>query len=72
MNQAVAARRVLLRSFLLRRHGQAWFEGVLLPKFAPVTIAVLLATQVLIFASQADHIMGRFLHVVPIAVPITL
>src|SRR5438309_5244523 len=43
---------VLLRSFLLRR-GVAWFEEVLLPKFAPVTIAALLATLVLIFAFQS-------------------
>lgn len=28
----------LLRAVLIRRHGRAWFEGVLLPKFAPVTI----------------------------------
>ena len=63
---------VLLRTLLLRRHGQAWFEGVLLPKFAPVTIAALLATLVLIFAFQADNITGRFFHVVLIAVPITL
>ena len=63
---------VLLRSFLLRRHGQAWFEGVLLPKFAPVTIGALLATLVLIFAFQADNITGRFFNVVLIAVPITL
>ncbi len=63
---------VLLRSFLLRRHGRAWFEGVLLPKFAPVTIAALLATLVLIFAFQAENITGRFFHVVLIAVPITL
>jgi ACR3 family arsenite transporter len=63
---------VLLRSFLLRRHGQAWFEGVLLPRFAPVTIAALLATLVLIFAFQADNITGRFVHVLLIAVPITL
>lgn len=63
---------VLLRTVLLRRHGQAWFEGVLLPKFAPLTISALLATLVLIFAFQADNITGRFFHVVLIAVPITL
>jgi ACR3 family arsenite transporter len=63
---------VLLRSWLLRRHGQRWFEGVLLPKFGPVTICALLATLVLIFAFQADNITGRFLHVLLIAVPITL
>ena len=53
-------------------HGRAWFEGVLLPKFAPVTIAALLATLVLIFAFQADNITGRLSHVLLIAVPITL
>ncbi len=63
---------VLLRSVLVHRHGQAWFEGVLLPKFAPVTITALLATLVLIFAFQAENITGRFFHVVLIAVPITL
>lgn len=62
----------LLRAFLLRRRGLAWFEGVLLPKFAPVTIAALLATLMLIFAFQADNITGRFFNVVLIAVPITL
>ncbi len=62
----------LLRSLLVRKRGRAWFEGVLLPKFAPVTIAALLGTLVLIFAFQADNITGRFFHVLLIAVPITL
>jgi arsenite transporter len=44
----------------------------LLPKFAPVTIAALLGTLVLIFAFQADNITGRFFHVLLIAIPITL
>ena len=62
----------LLRIFFIRRHGRAWFENTLLPKFAPVTITALLATLVLIFAFQADNITERFFHVVLIAVPITL
>ncbi len=62
----------LLRAVLVRRRGRAWFEGALLPKFAPITISALLATLVLIFAFQADNITGRFFHVVLIAVPITL
>jgi arsenite transporter len=61
-----------LRAILVRRRGRVWFEQVLLPRFAPVTIAALLATLVLIFAFQADNITGRFFHVVLIAVPITL
>ena len=62
----------LLRRLLVRRRGKAWFEGELLPTFAPMTIVALLATLILIFAFQADNITGRFLHVVLIAVPITI
>lgn len=61
----------VLRSVFLRR-GRAWFEETLLPRFAPVTIAALLATLVFIFAFQADNITNRFTHVLLIAVPITL
>jgi ACR3 family arsenite transporter len=62
----------LLRFGLVGRRGRAWFEETLLPKFAPVTIAALLSTLILIFAFQADNITGRFFHVLLIAVPITL
>lgn len=62
----------LLRIFFIHRHGRAWFENTLLPKFPPVTITALLATLVLIFAFQADNITQRFFHVILIAVPITL
>jgi ACR3 family arsenite transporter len=62
----------ILRIWLISRSGKAWFEKELLPKFAPVTIAALLGTLVLIFAFQADNITGRFGNVVLIAIPITL
>lgn len=62
----------LLRRWLIHGRGKKWFETVLLPRFAPVTITALLATLVCIFAFQADNITGRFFHVVLIAVPITL
>jgi ACR3 family arsenite transporter len=62
----------LVRALLVRARGKEWFEKVLLPRFAPVTIAALLATLVFIFAFQADNITGRFPHVLLIAVPITL
>src|SRR5581483_1087074 len=61
---------VVLRNWLIRQHGKTWFEETLLPRFAPVTIAALLATLVLIFGFQADNITGKFLHVLLIAVPI--
>jgi ACR3 family arsenite transporter len=61
-----------LRAWFIRRHGRLWFEQLLLPRFAPVTVTALLATLVLIFAFQADNIMGKSLHVLLIAIPILL
>ena len=56
----------------MRTKGRAWFENVLLPRFAPVSMAALLATLVLIFAFQADNITTKTLHVALIAVPILI
>lgn len=63
---------VLLRNWLIRKHGKDWFQNSFLPRFAPVTIAALLATLVFIFAFQSDNITGKFFHVVLIAVPILI
>ena len=60
------------RLLLVRTRGREWFETRYLPVFHPVTIAALLATLVLIFAFQADNLTGRGLHVLLIAVPITI
>ena len=54
------------------RRGIAWFETELLPRFAPVSMLALLATLVLIFAFQAENILGKPLHVALIAVPILI
>lgn len=59
-----------LRAWLVRQQGQRWLEEVLLPRFAPVTVAALLLTLVFIFAFQAQNIMGKTVHVALIAVPI--
>jgi ACR3 family arsenite transporter len=61
-----------LRSVVIRQHGKAWFEQHFLARFAPVTITALLMTLVLIFAVQADNIVGKPWHVALIAVPILL
>jgi arsenite transporter len=61
-----------LRAWLVRAHGREWFEKTLLPRFAPVSMAALLATLVLIFAFQADNLTTRFFHVLLIAVPILI
>lgn len=61
-----------LRTWFIRTRGRAWFEEVLLPRFAPVSMLALLATLVFIFAFQADNITGKPLHVALIAAPILL
>jgi arsenite transporter len=61
-----------LRVLFIRRRGKEWFESVLLPKFAPVTILALLATLVLIFAFQSDNLTRKSFHVLLIAVPILI
>jgi ACR3 family arsenite transporter len=62
----------VLRHWFIGRHGREWFEGVLLPRFAPVSMTALLATLVLIFGFQADNITGKYVHVALIAVPILI
>lgn len=61
-----------LRAWFIRAQGCDWFEKVLLPRFAPVSMLALLATLVFIFAFQADNITGKPFHVALIAVPILL
>jgi ACR3 family arsenite transporter len=63
---------VLLRVALIRSKGADWFEKSFMPRFQPVAVTALLATLVLIFAFQADNILGRPLHVALIAVPILI
>jgi ACR3 family arsenite transporter len=63
---------LVLRRWFIRARGAVWFENVLLPSFAPISMAALLATLVLIFAFQADNITTKTLHVALIAVPILI
>ncbi len=63
---------VLLRRWFIGQKGKSWFEGQLLPRFAPISMMALLATLVLIFGFQADNITSKWLHVLLIAVPILI
>lgn len=63
---------VVIRHWLIAQHGKVWFEDILLPRFAPITIAALLITLILIFAFQAENILGKPFHVLLIAIPILL
>ena len=61
---------IILRRWFVTRRGIEWFEKELLPRLAPVSMAALLVTLVLIFAFQADNITNKFWHVILIAIPI--
>jgi ACR3 family arsenite transporter len=63
---------VVTRASVIAARGRDWFEQVLLPRFAPVSMGALLATLILIFAFQSENITTRTLHVALIAVPILL
>lgn len=62
----------LSRTLLVRARGIEWFETRYLTFFRPVTVLALLATLVLIFAFQADNLLGNWLHVVLIAIPLLI
>jgi arsenite transporter len=62
----------LSRALLIRKKGREWFETKWLGFFHPVTVLALLATLVLIFAFQADNLLGRPLDVLLIAIPIII
>jgi ACR3 family arsenite transporter len=62
----------LSRTFLLKHKGSRWFESVFLPRLHPLALGALLLTLVLIFAFQADNLIGRASHIVLIAIPILI
>ncbi len=60
------------RVWLIRKHGIEWFESVFLKKVGPVTPAALLVTLVLLFAFQGEVILNNPLHILLIAIPLTI
>lgn len=60
----------LTRRWGLRSHGREWFESVVIPRIAPITLYGLLFTIVLLFAIQGDHITSEPLTVARIALPL--
>lgn len=57
---------------LIRAKGKTWFEDVFLARLKPVSIVALLSTLVLLFAFQGPQILANPLHIVLIAIPLTL
>jgi arsenite transporter len=62
----------LTRVALIRRRGAEWFDRVFMRRIAPVTPVGLIITLVLLFAFQGEIILANPLHIVLIAVPLTI
>jgi ACR3 family arsenite transporter len=62
----------LTHIFLVRSKGKEWFQTVFLPKLKPISIIALLTTLVFIFAFQGENIVNNPLHILLIAIPLTL
>lgn len=60
------------RIYLLKHKGPVWFEEVLLKKLGNITIIGLLATLIIIFIFQGRTIINNPLHILLIAIPLTI
>lgn len=63
---------VLTRILITRKRGLDYFENKFLPRFDNATIVGLLLTLILLFSFQGEVILGNPLHILLIAVPLTI
>ncbi len=63
---------IATRMLVVKKQGLAYFTGTFIPKFNNITIGGLLLTLVLIFSFQGDVIIHNPLHILLIAVPLTI
>ncbi len=62
----------LSRKIIVKNKGLDYFEHSFIPKFSNVTIAGLLLTLIIIFSFQGQVILDNPLHILLIAIPLTL
>lgn len=63
---------VLTRLYVIKKNGLDYFEKRFLPKFNNVTTLGLLLTLILLFAFQGEVFLNNPLHILLIAVPLTI
>ena len=63
---------IITRTRMIKRRGEAYFKDVFLPKWSNITVAGLLLTLVIIFSFQGKVIIDNPLHILLIAVPLTI
>ena len=57
---------------IIKTKGKEWFENVFMARLKPVSIIALLSTLVLLFAFQGGKIIANPLHILLIAIPLTI
>lgn len=62
----------LTRTLVIKNKGMDYFENTFLKKFDNITIIGLLLTLVIIFSFQGDIILNNPLHILLIAIPLTI
>ncbi|MBN2751773.1 MAG: ACR3 family arsenite efflux transporter [Rhodospirillaceae bacterium] len=62
----------LTRRAVIKRRGIEWFNNVFMKRLAPATPVGLIITLILLFAFQGDVIIANPLHIVLIAIPLTI
>lgn len=60
------------RSYVIKNHSLEYFENKFIPKFSNITIGGLLLTLIIIFSFQGNVILENPLHILLIAVPLTI
>lgn len=60
------------RKQLIRRRGMAWFENTFVRGLKDITITGLLLTLIIIFTYQGERIVDNPLHIVLIAIPLSI
>jgi ACR3 family arsenite transporter len=63
---------VLTRRTVIRSKGQEYFDSAFVPKFNNITIGGLLLTLIIIFSFQGEIILNNPLHILIIALPLTI
>jgi ACR3 family arsenite transporter len=63
---------IITRTWMIKKKGEEYFSKKFLPKFNHITIIGLLLTLVIIFSFQGDVILNNPLHILLIAIPLTI
>jgi ACR3 family arsenite transporter len=63
---------VITRNLIVKKKGLDYFNGTFIPKWNNITITGLLVTLVIIFSFQGHVILENPLHIVLIAIPLTI